>query len=202
SLYPTEHMVVMLPKSMQFKAGPGSNFQSMQDLQQSDATVQVATRTEVGQQLSFEVSGSGVLQTEQEGGGQPAAAGAQGRDNRPGGGLGAPIDAPDPLEKYRWYILGGFGLVLARVPSVVLTRQPAAARGSAAAAGMPEVDIPSLEPARINRPRSASASSHRAASGGGRPSMLLEALKEELFKLEVEHKQGSITQQEYEKAKA
>jgi hypothetical protein len=32
--------------------------------------------------------------------------------------------------------------------------------------------------------------------------MLLEALKEELFQLEIEHKQGSITQQEYEKAKA
>jgi hypothetical protein len=31
---------------------------------------------------------------------------------------------------------------------------------------------------------------------------LLEALKEELFQLEVEHKQGAISQQEYEKAKA
>jgi hypothetical protein len=31
---------------------------------------------------------------------------------------------------------------------------------------------------------------------------LLEALKEELFELEVEHKQGHISQQEYEKAKA
>ena len=32
--------------------------------------------------------------------------------------------------------------------------------------------------------------------------MLLEALKEELFQLEVEHKQGHISQQEYEKTKA
>ncbi len=32
--------------------------------------------------------------------------------------------------------------------------------------------------------------------------MILEALKEELFQLEVEHKQGSISQAEYEKAKA
>jgi hypothetical protein len=31
--------------------------------------------------------------------------------------------------------------------------------------------------------------------------MLLEALKEELFQLEMEHKQGHISQQEYEKAK-
>ena len=32
--------------------------------------------------------------------------------------------------------------------------------------------------------------------------MLLEALKEEMFQLEVEHKQGSISQQEYERARA
>jgi hypothetical protein len=32
--------------------------------------------------------------------------------------------------------------------------------------------------------------------------MLLEALKEELFQLEVEHKQGSISQPEYERARA
>jgi hypothetical protein len=31
---------------------------------------------------------------------------------------------------------------------------------------------------------------------------LLEALKDELFDLEVEHKQGRISQQEYEKTKA
>ena len=32
--------------------------------------------------------------------------------------------------------------------------------------------------------------------------MLLEGLKEELFELEVEHKQGRISQQEYETTKA
>ena len=35
-----------------------------------------------------------------------------------------------------------------------------------------------------------------------RSGMLLEALKEEMFTLEVEHKQGSISQPEYEKARA
>src|SRR5581483_2345047 len=39
SLYPLDHFVVMLLKSMQF-SGPAS-FQSMQDLQQSDSLVQV-----------------------------------------------------------------------------------------------------------------------------------------------------------------
>jgi hypothetical protein len=36
----------------------------------------------------------------------------------------------------------------------------------------------------------------------GRPGLLLEALKEELFQLEVDRKQGNLSQQEYEKAKA
>ena len=35
-----------------------------------------------------------------------------------------------------------------------------------------------------------------------RSGLLLEALKDELFQLEVEHKQGGISQQEYERARA
>ena len=41
-----------------------------------------------------------------------------------------------------------------------------------------------------------------ATSAAPQPSMLFQVLKEELFELEVEHKQGKISQQEYEKAKA
>jgi hypothetical protein len=42
----------------------------------------------------------------------------------------------------------------------------------------------------------------QAAAPRRSSSMLLEGLKEELFQLEVEHKQGHISQQEYESAKA
>jgi hypothetical protein len=201
SLYPTEHLVVMLPKTMQFKPGAGSKFQSMQDPQQSDAVVQVATHTEVGQKLTFEVAGSGVLQSEQEAGGGTAGTTppAQGRDNRPGGGLGVPIDAPDPLEKYRWAILGGFALILAGGAYVVLTRQTAHA--GASAAGLPGIDVPMPEVPRAAKTTTAASTPH-AATQSGHSSMLLEALKEELFQLEVEHKQGHISQAEYEKAKA
>jgi hypothetical protein len=45
--------------------------------------------------------------------------------------------------------------------------------------------------------------SHPASSTpAAKSSMLLEALKEELFQLEVERKQGKITPAEYEKARA
>jgi len=45
-------------------------------------------------------------------------------------------------------------------------------------------------------------STPRPQAQGAPSSMLLEGLKEELFQLEVEHKQGRISQQEYEKTKA
>jgi hypothetical protein len=41
-----------------------------------------------------------------------------------------------------------------------------------------------------------------SASATNHSGILLQALKEELFQLEVERQQGSITQQEYEKHKA
>ena len=65
----------------------------------------------------------------------------------------------------------------------------------------PRVSRPSAPaPALKVAPTAPAAASPQAAPA--RASMLMEALKEELFELEVEHKQGKITQQEYEKAKA
>ena len=97
------------------------------------------------------------------GSGQSAA---NGRDNRPGGGLGTPIEAPDPLDKYRGWLIGGFGIVL--ITGAIYTVNHS--KGTA-----PVV-----------------------ASAGG----LLDGLKEELLQLEMEHKQGQISDDEYVKTKA
>ena len=97
-LYPAEHVVVVLPKSMQFAAANASTYQSMQDPSQGDTVVQVAQQTQPGQSLGFTLSGTGTIS---ESPAQVASGAAQGRENRPGGGLGAPIDAPDPLQKYK-----------------------------------------------------------------------------------------------------
>jgi hypothetical protein len=187
ALYGAQHFVVMLPKTMQFAAGQGAAFQSMQDPRQTDAVVEVASNTTVGQPLDFSISGTGMLSDsggESQGGGEATA--AAGRDSRPGGGLGPPIDAPDPLEKYRWYILGGFGIVLAAGAVYIVRRSPAAA---AAGVASPEIELPRAS--RATKPKATD-----------RSALLLDALKEEIFQLEVEHKQGRISQQEYEKAKA
>jgi hypothetical protein len=178
ALYGAQHFVVMLPKSMQFSAGAGTSFQSMKDPRQSDALVQVASNTRVGQPLAFTISGTGMLAEESEE--ANAGQGSAGRA-RPGGGLGPPIDAPDPLKKYRWYILGGFGAVLA-AGAVYIAKRP---RGA----------IPEFAPSHAD-------SSAAPRANPNRSTLLLEALKEEIFQLEVDHKQGHISQQEYETAKA
>jgi hypothetical protein len=153
----------------------------------------VASNTEAGQSLAFKISGSGVLSEAREDGegGAPAGdsgAATAGRDSRPGGGLGPPIDAPDPLEKYRWYILGGFAVILAAGAVYITTRSRSSSLATIPDFGASDVQVADGLPVR--QPAS------------GRSGLLLEALKEEMFQLEVEHKQGSISQQEYERARA
>jgi hypothetical protein len=195
-LYPSEHFVVLLPKTMQFDAGSAEGFQSMPDPTQADATVQVASNTRVGQPLAFKISGTGVLQEQaQDSGGaqQPAGqvgggqvSGPPAPTNRPGGGLGAPIEGADPLAQYRWYILPAFAAILAIGAYFIATRAKSRS-------------VPDFVASDIEVPPAPAASRPAPA---GRSGMLLEALKEELFQLEIDHKQGAVSQQEYEKAKA
>jgi hypothetical protein len=189
-LYPAQHVVVVIPKTMQFAAANPSRFQSMQDPGQGDTIVQVAQGTAAGQSLGFTISGTGTISESRAEVASGAAQQGQGRDNRPGGGLGAPIDAPDPLQKYRWPILIGFTLILAVGAWVVMKRQPGAIGAPAASIGDPRI------------PTHSSPASASSAVAAPRSAMLLEALKEEMFQLELERRQGKIAPAEYDKAKA
>lgn len=191
SLYAVDHFVAMLPKSMKF-SGPAL-FQSMQDPEQSDAQVEVVSNAQPSQNLTFTISGTGVLPARSEGGSSSGGGAQAAADNRPGGGLGPPIDAPDPLEKYRWYILGGFGAVLAVGAVYIAKRSPAQT--------VPARRRSIEEDETVEIPRAAVRSSPEAVAPRS-SGLLLEALKEELFQLEVERQQGKISQPEYEKHKA
>jgi hypothetical protein len=146
--------------------------------------------------VDFTISGTGSIPREQQGtpgaqqpagtSGQPDAAGpdaSTGNGNQPGGGIGTPINTPDPLSKYKWWILGGLGLILAAGAAFLLRRPPgeAAAGGTTPQGALP---YPSL---------STPAAKH---------AQLLNALKEELFTLESEKINGSITAEEYVQVKA
>ena len=177
-----QHFVVMTPQGMTFAPKRHERYQSMPD--NSGASVMVATNVKAGEDLSFALSGTGQFSAE----GQPAAAGeagggqTAGRDNRPGGGLGAPIDSDDPLHDYRAVILGVFALVLVMGGAYVITKSngPTAAVATAGAPEMVHVEAPAVD----------------------RNTKLLEAMKEELFQLELDRQQGKISRHEYDKAKA
>ena len=240
-LYPAEHFVVVLPKTMQFAPAAAASFKSMPDPTQADSVVQVAQQTRVGQQLAFTVTGTGTISDQQAQGGAQPEAGAQGGvmgdqsqaapDNRPGGGLGVPIDAPDPLEKYRWPIIGAFAVLLAVGGWVVTKRQGAAAVAAAGSAtgvavsdraarasgplaapitgpgaraitGAASQVSPNASPVSAPAPVAVTSSAAPLNAEIAKSSAILEALKEELFHLEVDRKQGKITEAEYEKAKA
>jgi len=210
TVYPLEHFVAIAPKSMAFSAAPGTRYQVAPFPGQPDANVEVASSMKVGEPMAFKLAGEGMLAPPPDEEGQqsqsPSSSSAQ-NENRPGGGLGPPIDAPDPLQKYRWQILGGFALLLVVGGVYVASRQQAAQRAARSKGkalpsleedeDYPPTELPAPPQSRGSEARLSEPRSQRRSS-----SMLLEALKEELFELEVEHKQGRISQQEYDSAKS
>ncbi|MGB8770730.1 MAG: hypothetical protein WCC92_14015 [Candidatus Korobacteraceae bacterium] len=198
-----QHFVVMTPAGMTFTAKNPQQFQSMPD----QPGVMVVTNVKPGQDLSFRIAGAGEFQAEGQQGAQStgrgdAGGGAMGgsqaaaNDNRPGGGLGAPIDAPDPLHDYRAYILGAFALVLVMGGAYVVSKsngRPATAAAGASGRSTVDAGEAAADFADYMEP---------AAPARDRNALLLEAMKEELFQLEIDRQQAKISPEEYAKAKA
>ena len=193
-LMPYDHFVVMVPSSMKLDFKNPSQFQPMSD--QPGTTVQVARATRPGDDVSFKVSGTGAIndnsqQAQAQGG---AGMGAQQDDNRPGGGLGRPIDSPDALAAYRWPLLILLLVILFGVAYLALSRTsgrtPVTAEGDS-------VPVPNEPPRVSSAPPVTPARPANASSGNA----LLDAMKEELFQLEIERQQGQISAEEYEAQK-
>jgi hypothetical protein len=180
---PTANLAVALPKSMKFAAGTGTSFQPLND--DTNAQTFLTKNVQPSRALAFTVSGNGALPRDapqgQENQAQPAASTAgPATDTRPGIGLGAPIDAPDPLSKYKWWILTGFALIFATAAAFFMRSR---------ATPLPEVaDAEIASPS----PRPAVASQ----------TVWLDALKEELFLLETERIEGKLIETDYREQKA
>jgi hypothetical protein len=195
----TDTVAVMMPKSMKFAAGPSTSYTPVTE--ETTAQTNVARNVQPSQPMDFTVSGEGQLPRDTATGatgtgdaptGAPvggaagaspadantAVAGTAASDTRPGGGLGNPIDPEgtnDPWAKYKWWILGGLGLVLAAGAGFMLkTPKTVVPTGGTTAVPVP------LAPA-------------------GRPGQgfLLEALKDELFAIETERLQGKLSDAQY-----
>jgi len=99
---PREKFVVMVPQTMQFRPQVGGTFQAMPGT--TPDNVQGTAPMTPGQSLAFQIAGVGTLK-ELEGQREAAQSIRSDPSTRPGGGIGPPIDAPDPLQKYRVPIL-------------------------------------------------------------------------------------------------
>jgi hypothetical protein len=188
---PTGAVIVMMPKSMTFAADASAQYASVTE--ETTAQTYVARDVPGEQEVGFTVGGSGQLprdteatsgQESDQGGGAQASGNTAATNNRPGGGLGNPIDPEgtnDPWSKYRWWIIGGLGLTLAAGAGFMLRTD----QGKPAVAGAVSVPVAAV-----------------AAPVVSGEAAVLAALKEELFALEKDRLQGKISDAEFAEQKA
>jgi 5-hydroxyisourate hydrolase-like protein (transthyretin family) len=182
----TDTVAVMMPKSMNFQAGPSAPYAPVTE--ETAAQTFVARNVSPSQPLEFTVSGSGQLPRDNAaptagdgaaaGGPQAGGNASAAADTRPGGGLGTPLDPEgtnDPWAKYKWWIIGGLGLAMAAGAGVMLKNGG-------------------------GQPASALAAAHPGQVTG--QADLLASLKEELFAVETDRLEGRLDDAEYAEQKA
>jgi 5-hydroxyisourate hydrolase-like protein (transthyretin family) len=204
---PTDTVAIVLPKSMKFQPAAGSPYQAVTE--ETTAQAYAARGVTANEPLGFTLSGTGELprdsdtaqgQAPANGGGAEGApqnpdagaapVGSGVSEARPGGGIGVPIDPQginDPWAKYKWWIIGGLGLLLAAGAGFMLKQPVPAAAG--AASGNAVVPAPRPTPAG-------------PAPTPNEPSGMLATLRDELFALETDRLQGRISEAEYLEQKA
>jgi hypothetical protein len=232
---PTDNVAVMLPKSMSFDGG--KDFQALgADASGPGVQTYLAANVKPDAPVTFTVSGTGSMPREQQqaggngqgqggpGMGMPSDQGAQGgpeqpaQTSGPGGGVAGavPIGTPDPLQKYKWYLLSGLGLALVIAAAFLLRAKP----GQAAVVAEPSPLTPTL-PAGVKAtayragvvaaapngaPQKSTSTSGTVHSStptpGAQGAPMLAALKDELFQLETERLEGKISDAEYAEHKS
>jgi hypothetical protein len=118
---PLERFVLMLPKSMKFQPQVAGIFQPMPDT--TPDHVEGTGPVTPGQTLAFRISGTGMLE-ELQGRRKQAQEDQTDPQKRPGGGLGAPIEAPYPLQEHRWQILTGLAMLMVVGAVYVVRKTP------------------------------------------------------------------------------
>src|SRR3569832_1711771 len=114
---------------MTLEPGSGSRLQQKGD--EMGLNVFVAGNVPRGQNVSFRLSGTGSAPPPQEDSAQQQ--GGAPNANRPGGGIGTPINSPDPLSKYRWWIIAAVALAMVAGAGYVMSRGEAPAKSVVAA---------------------------------------------------------------------
>jgi hypothetical protein len=142
-----------------------------------------------------------------------ASAGAdqaqQGRDAQQGGGESSGVSiqqVPGRLDGLKWYLIGGFVFVFAML-AILLARKPVMAVAVPAAAKEESTSLkqPKTKPNSFAEPSVRATPTNGAASLAEVDAVIgtsLDALKERLFRLELRHQAGTISESDYAQERA
>jgi hypothetical protein len=193
-LIAADNLVVYVPTSMIFSGASGTTFQRTQE----DPRVQtfVTKGIHPGQEIAFTISGEGQMPANAQGGGAQTGADG-GMSNRPGGGLGAPIDTPDPLSKYKWWIVSAMTFLLAAGAAYFLRNRNVLASAGEVAQLREHIHEPRPTRAPVRSP----AEPEPEIQSRPGQAALLALIKEEMFAIESEKLSGELSEKDYEEAK-
>ena len=198
TIYPGGRLIVVAPPTVQVSGqglAAGGQEQGMS----------VYGRDDVPAGTIVAVNLSGTAPPPDAGGG--ADQGQQGRDAQQGGGeaVGVGIQqVPGRLDALKWPVIIGFVSVFA-LGAILLARKPVVV----VAGGVPLEE--STVAARPEKAKSPKASASRPSPASGSTSLAevdavigtsLDALKERLFRLELRHQAGTISEEEYAQERA
>lgn len=195
---PADNFVVYAAKGIQFSNSSGAGFQHTQ--QDPRVETYIAKNVRPGEVIHFSVAGEGQMTPDTQSNpmaGQNSMVGtaAAGNDGRPGGGIGAPIGTPDPLSRYKWWLLTAIALLLAGAGYFLLRKN-----GDLQPAGPDLLLRPPVDAIASPEPRfPASRADAPASLSSG--SVLLNTIKEELFAIESEKLTGALSLEQYAQIK-
>jgi hypothetical protein len=205
TIYPGGRLLVVAPPSVQISGDglvPAGQEQNMNLYSREDVPA--------GTLVAVSVSGTAPPPEANGGADQGQQQGQQGRDAQQGGeSAGVSIQqVPGRLDGLKWYLIGGFVCVFALL-AVLLARKPVVAVAGPA----PVEEEPPAAKQKKAKPSVALASAPmpRATPSNGGASLAevdaaigtsLDALKERLFRLELRHQAGTISEAEYAQERA
>jgi hypothetical protein len=185
TVYPTARLLVVAPPSLQIS---GEGLQSSGQEQ----GMSVYSRENLTPATVVAVNVSGTAPPLQAGAAS-ADSGGQGPDAQGGAASVSVQQVPGRLDVLKWPLIGGFVVVFA-LGALLLMRKPVVAVvGGAAAQPL------GARAATAGNSAPASAAMARVDAAVG---MSLDALKDQLFRLELRHQAGTISEQEYAQERA
>jgi hypothetical protein len=203
TIYPGGRLIVVAPPPVQVSGdglAAGGQEQGMNVYGRDDVPA--------GTLVTVNVSGTA---PPPDAGGAGAEQGQQGRDAQQGGGEGGGVSiqqVPGRLDSLKWPLIIGF-VCLFGLGAILLWRKPVVAYAGPASAEESEVEQkpkkvkPTVAPAAHSAP--ANAPTNGASSLADVDAAIgtsLDALKERLFRLELRHQAGTISEQEYAQERA